>query len=85
MALLALVLLPQITLDEPQELPHKTLKAEVELLPQTTDDPHSTDWPEALLPQITELPHTTEVPQTTELPQRTELPFTSVTWPVFEL
>ena len=85
MELVALVLLPQITLLGLTLLPHSTLKPLHALLPQITEDPHNTDWPKELLPQITELPQTIELPQRTELPQSTELPVTRTTCPVDEL
>ena len=39
---------------------------------QAVAEPHSVDWPELVVPQITDVPHTTEVAQVLDLPQITE-------------
>jgi len=44
-ALVPLVVEPQITLVAEVELPQRTLKPCVALLPQITEEPHTKDWP----------------------------------------
>lgn len=74
------VLVPQST-----EVPHRTLKALLPRVPQTTELPHTTDVPCTVVVVKAAVPHTTEVPQHTDPPQIVDESRTSDTVPVSAL